>query len=155
MGVHVPQVEGVDFEVVCPHWPNGFNVIYLFIMQITCHFKRVTWKVIQTVKTNLPERHTNTTADTEHEHVDCTSSVSSVYYDKICLKFASYRFLLYAVCICRKSLNFTHAFKCYQQNCSWLHFSWTTLYITFCINLHYHVGDWTVNYIVFGKTVPL
>ena len=27
-----------------------------------------------------------------------------------------------------KSLNFTYAFKCYQQNCSWLHFTWTTLY---------------------------
>ena len=39
-------------------------------------------------------------------------------------------FLLYAVYICQKSLNFTYAFKCYQQNCSWLHFTWTTLYIT-------------------------
>jgi len=38
-------------------------------------------------------------------------------------------FLLYAVYICQKSLNFTYAFKCYQQNCSWLHFTWTTLYI--------------------------
>jgi len=28
----------------------------------------------------------------------------------------------YAVYICQKSLNFTYAFKCYQQNCSWLHF---------------------------------
>ena len=28
----------------------------------------------------------------------------------------------------QKSLNFTYAFKCYQQNCSWLHFTWTTLY---------------------------
>ena len=26
-------------------------------------------------------------------------------------------FLLYAVYICQKSLNFTYAFKCYQQNC--------------------------------------
>jgi len=37
-------------------------------------------------------------------------------------------FLLYAIYICQKSLNFTYAFKCYQQNCSWLHFTWTTLY---------------------------
>jgi len=36
---------------------------------------------------------------------------------------------LYAVYICQKSLNFTYAFKCYQQNCSWLHFTWPTLYI--------------------------
>ena len=27
------------------------------------------------------------------------------------------------------TLNFTYTFRCYQQNCSWLHFSWTTLYI--------------------------
>jgi len=39
-------------------------------------------------------------------------------------------FLLYAAYICQKSLNFTYAFKCYQQNCSWLHFTWTTLYMT-------------------------
>jgi len=57
------------------------------------------------------------------------SSVSSVYYDKICLKFTSHQFLLYAVYVCQKSLNFTYTFKCYQQNCSWLHFTWTTLYI--------------------------
>jgi len=37
-------------------------------------------------------------------------------------------FLLYAVYICQKSLNFTYAFKCYQQNCSWFHFTWPTLY---------------------------
>jgi len=36
---------------------------------------------------------------------------------------------LYAVYICQKSLNFTYTFKCYQQNCSWLHFTWTTLYM--------------------------
>jgi len=35
--------------------------------------------------------------------------VSSVYYDKICLKFALHHFLLYAVYICQKSLNFTHS----------------------------------------------
>jgi len=45
------------------------------------------------------------------------SSVLSVYYDKICLKFASYHFLLYAVYICQKSLNYVYAFKCYQQKC--------------------------------------
>ena len=56
------------------------------------------------------------------------SSMSSVYYDKICLKFASHHFFLYAVHICQKSLNFTYTFKCYRQNCSWLHFTWTTLY---------------------------
>ena len=38
-----------------------------------------------------------------------------VYYDKICLKFASHHFLLYAVYICQKSLNFIYTFKCYQQ----------------------------------------
>ena len=24
-GVHMAQGEVVDFGVVCPHWPNGFN----------------------------------------------------------------------------------------------------------------------------------
>ena len=28
-GVYVPQVEGVNFGVVCPHWPNGFNVVLI------------------------------------------------------------------------------------------------------------------------------
>ena len=46
------------------------------------------------------------------------SSVLSVYYDKICIKFASHRLLLYVVYMCQKSLNFTYAFKCYQQNVS-------------------------------------
>jgi len=55
--------------------------------------------------------------------------VLSVYYDKICLKLASYHFLLYVVYMCQKSLNFTYAFKCYHQKCSWPHFSWPTLYI--------------------------
>jgi len=36
-------------------------------------------------------------------------------------------FLLYAVYICQKSLNFTYAFKCYQQICSWLDCTWPTL----------------------------
>jgi len=57
------------------------------------------------------------------------SRVLSVYYDKICLKFASYHVLLYVVYMCQKSLNFTYAFKCYhQKNVSWPHFSWPTLY---------------------------
>jgi len=47
-------------------------------------------------------------------------------------------FLLYAVYICQKSLNFTYAFKCYQQNCSWLHFTWPTLHL---LNTGIHV--WT------------
>ena len=55
------------------------------------------------------------------------SSVLSVYYDKICIKFASHHLLLYVVYMCQKSLNFTYAFKCYQQKCKWLHFSWATL----------------------------
>ena len=42
----------------------------------------------------------------------------SVYYDKICIKFASHHLLLYVVYMCEKSLNFTYAFKCYQQNVS-------------------------------------
>jgi len=62
------------------------------------------------------------------------SSVLCVYYDKICLKFASHAFLLNAVYICQKSLNFIYAFKCYQQIAinigpSWPHFSWPTLYM--------------------------
>ena len=28
-GSQVPQVEGVNFGVVCPHWPNGFNVVLI------------------------------------------------------------------------------------------------------------------------------
>jgi len=55
------------------------------------------------------------------------SSVLSVYYDKICTKFASHHLLLYVVYMCQKSLNFTYALKCYQQKCKWLHFSWATL----------------------------
>jgi len=46
------------------------------------------------------------------------SSVLNVYYDKICLKFASHHFLLYVVTVvymCQKSLNFTYASKCYQE----------------------------------------
>ena len=57
------------------------------------------------------------------------SSVLSVYCGKICIKFASHHLLLYVLYMCQKSLNFTYAFKCYQQKCKWLHFSWATLYI--------------------------
>ena len=46
------------------------------------------------------------------------SSVLSVYHDKICIKIASHHLLLYVVYMCQKSLNFTYAFKCYQQNLS-------------------------------------
>ena len=55
------------------------------------------------------------------------SSALSVYYDKICIEFASHHLLLCVVYMCQKSLNFTYAFKCYQQKCKWLHFSWATL----------------------------
>ena len=37
---------------------------------------------------------------------------------KICIIFASHHLLLYVVYMCQKSLNFTSAFKCYQQNVS-------------------------------------
>jgi len=36
------------------------------------------------------------------------SSVLSVYYDKICIKFALHYLLLYVVYMCQKSLNFTN-----------------------------------------------
>ena len=41
---------------------------------------------------------------------------------------------LYCYQICQKPLNFTYAFKCYQnnvtsKNVSWPHFSWATLYM--------------------------
>jgi len=36
---------------------------------------------------------------------------------KFAQKFASHHFLLYAVYICQKSLNFIYAFKYYQQKC--------------------------------------
>ena len=47
-----------------------------------------------------------------------TYYIISVYYDKICIQFASHHLLLYVVYMCQKSLNFTYAFKCYQQNVS-------------------------------------
>ena len=48
---------------------------------------------------------------------NCHKGVTGVYYEKICLKFASHHFLLYVVYMCKKSLNFTYAFKCYHQKC--------------------------------------
>ena len=51
-------------------------------------------------------------------HYVAPSSVLSVYCDKICIKFALHHLLLYVVYMCQKSLNFTYAFKCYQQNAS-------------------------------------
>jgi len=53
--------------------------------------------------------------------------VLSVYYDKICLKFASHHFLLYVVYTCQKLLNFTYAFNVTIKNVSWPYFSWPTL----------------------------
>jgi len=63
------------------------------------------------------------------------SSVLSVYYDTISIKFASHHLLLYVVYMYQKSLNFTYAFKCYQQNVSGFtlagppctHRLWTTM----------------------------
>jgi len=53
----------------------------------------------------------------------------NVYYEKICLKFASHHLSLYAVYICQKSLNFTYMHSNVTSKIvSWLHFSWTTLY---------------------------
>jgi len=40
-------------------------------------------------------------------------------------KFASHYFLLYAVYMCQKLLNFTYFTR---KNMSWPHFSWATLY---------------------------
>ena len=48
---------------------------------------------------------------------NCHKGVTGVYYEKICLEFASHHFLLYVVYMCQKSLNFTYAFKCYRQKC--------------------------------------
>ena len=62
--------------------------------------------------------------DPKWRHLAC-----SVYYDKICLKFASHHFLLYVVYMCQKSLNCIYAFKCYHQKnwcwiaCRWIHWS--------------------------------
>jgi len=45
-------------------------------------------------------------------HVEC------VYYDKICLKFASHHFLLYMQFTFAKIIEFCiYAFKCSQQKC--------------------------------------
>jgi len=63
------------------------------------------------------------------------SSVSSVYCDKICIKFASHHFLLYVVYICQKSLNFTYAFKCYQQKLA-------SLYVAHPVGCSYYNVQW-------------
>jgi len=73
------------------------------------------------------------------------SSVLSVYYDKICIKFASHHLLLYVVYMRQKSLNFTSAFKCYQQNVSGFTLAgppcsmWVCGYIGVC--WHYKTPD--------------
>ena len=54
-------------------------------------------------------------------------SVLSVYYGKICIKFASHH-LLYVVYMCQKSLNFYLCIQMLPAKCKWLHFSWATLY---------------------------
>jgi len=73
------------------------------------------------------------------------SSVLSVYCDKICLKFASHDFLLYAVIICQNhEILSTHSNATrYQQIAinvgqSWPHFSWPTLYIHFSVKCQCH-----------------
>jgi len=43
------------------------------------------------------------------------------------LKFASHHFLLYAVYICKKIIEFYLCIQMLPVNVSWLHFSWTTL----------------------------
>jgi len=35
-GVYGPQVEGVNFGVVCPNWPDGFNVVLIVCGAIYC-----------------------------------------------------------------------------------------------------------------------
>jgi len=42
---------------------------------------------------------------------------------------------LYVVYMCQKSLNFTYALKCYDQKCSWPHFSWPTLYVIMTVKV--------------------
>jgi len=64
------------------------------------------------------------------DKADAMLTLFSALYRKPFTIFLQH-FLLYAVYICQKSLNFIYAFKCYQQitiNLSWLHFSWPTLY---------------------------
>ena len=54
--------------------------------------------------------------------------IAHVYYDKICVKFASHHFLLYVVYMCQKSLNLPMHSNVTIKNVSWPHFSWPTLY---------------------------
>ena len=69
------------------------------------------------------------------------SSVLSVYYDKICLKFASHHFLLllYAVYICQKNYWIVSTYSSTSKNVSWPHFSWPTLYTHWILCLN----EWT------------
>jgi len=66
----------------------------------------------------------------------------SVYYDKICIKFASHHLLLYVVYITElyvgtefsglhvpKIIEFYPCIQMLPAKCKWLHFSWATLYI--------------------------
>jgi len=57
------------------------------------------------------------------------SSVLSVYYDKMCLKFVSHHFLLYAVYICQNHWILSTHSNASRKNVSWPHLSWPTLYI--------------------------
>jgi len=44
----VPQVEGVNFGVVCPHWPNGFNVVLIVcgaIQRVKCLLRQNLLKI--------------------------------------------------------------------------------------------------------------
>jgi len=65
------------------------------------------------------------------------SSMLNVYYDDICLKFASHHFLLYAVYICQKSLNFKYC-SCKISRESVLHSSWRHV-MSGRKMMHYHV----------------
>ena len=83
-------------------------------------------------RTTMQQSHTvwNTIAYLRRQNVTFIEPPSSPDLNRV--NYAIWvilHFLLYAVYMCQKSLNFTYAFKCYQQNCSWLHFTWPTPYI--------------------------
>jgi len=88
------------------------------------HRRTVNWRI-----TSLPLEWgiviVNTVRDRMWRHLACCD-----YYDKLCLKFASHDFLLYAVYICQKSLNFIYALQiAINAGLSWPHFNWPTLYV--------------------------
>ena len=56
------------------------------------------------------------------------SRVLSVYYDKICLKVASHRFLLYVVYMYQNHWILPMHSNVTIKNVSWPHFSWPTMY---------------------------